>query len=130
VAAFVFLRASDSDALFVRDVGNAQAVVLAIGATPPENWSPMQADPRFAIRSMLPQFRPAVDRPDRCYTCRYFGERVDVGVWCARPVASMCDRRPSAVAMIDPTPSTTPILGDASDTSIEHGVATRRKWRR
>jgi len=25
------------------------------------------------------------EHPGGCYTCRWFGERVDVAVWCARP---------------------------------------------
>jgi hypothetical protein len=37
------------------------------------------------LRSMPPQFRPSVDRPGGCYTCRHFGERRDPAVWCARP---------------------------------------------
>lgn len=31
---------------------------------------------------MPPQFRPSVEHPGGCYTCRYFGERVDVAVLC------------------------------------------------
>ena len=34
---------------------------------------------------VLPHFSPAVDHPGGCYACRYFGERVDVAVWCGRP---------------------------------------------
>ena len=30
-------------------------------------------------------FNPAIEHPGGCFTCRYFGERVDVAVWCARP---------------------------------------------
>jgi hypothetical protein len=28
---------------------------------------------------------PSGDKPGGCYTCRWFGERVDVAVWCAKP---------------------------------------------
>jgi hypothetical protein len=30
-------------------------------------------------------FNPTVEHPGGCFTCRHFGERVDVAVWCARP---------------------------------------------
>jgi hypothetical protein len=30
-------------------------------------------------------FNPHTEHPGGCFTCRYFGERVDVAVWCARP---------------------------------------------
>ena len=33
----------------------------------------------------LVTFNPAVEHPGGCFTCRYFGERVDVAVWCGRP---------------------------------------------
>ena len=29
-------------------------------------------------------FNPAAEHPGGCFSCRYFGERVDVAVWCAR----------------------------------------------
>ena len=34
---------------------------------------------------MPPQFSPAIDYPGGCYTWRYFGERRDPAVWCAKP---------------------------------------------
>jgi hypothetical protein len=47
-------------------------------------------------RSMPPQFNPAADRPGGCYVCRFFGERRDPAVWCARldgeHVRSQADR--------------------------------------
>jgi hypothetical protein len=30
-------------------------------------------------------FNPHVEHPGGCYACRWFGHRVDVAVWCARP---------------------------------------------
>ena len=30
-------------------------------------------------------FRPIIDHPGGCYTCRFFGERRDPAVWCAYP---------------------------------------------
>jgi hypothetical protein len=32
-----------------------------------------------------PWFSEAADRPAGCYVCRYFGERRDPAVWCAKP---------------------------------------------
>ncbi|HEV8552516.1 MAG TPA: hypothetical protein VGR65_03890 [Casimicrobiaceae bacterium] len=36
------------------------------------------------------------DHPGGCYTCRWFGERIDVAVWCGKPgqshVRSQADR--------------------------------------
>jgi len=29
--------------------------------------------------------RSNADRPGGCYTCRYFGERRDPAIWCAKP---------------------------------------------
>jgi len=96
VAAFAFLRARIRSC--VRKIGNAQAVVLAIGASPPEN-SAMLFDlaAQYARpRSMPAHFSPAVDHPGGCFCCRYFGHRVDVAVWCVRPrsehVRSQADR--------------------------------------
>jgi hypothetical protein len=41
-------------------------------------------------------FNPAAERPAGCFTCRYFGHRVDVAVWCCKPgcghVRSQADR--------------------------------------
>ena len=31
------------------------------------------------------QLSPATVRDGGCYTCRYFGERLDPAVWCAKP---------------------------------------------
>src|SRR5213595_782473 len=40
---------------------------------------------RFAV-SMHPwTFNPGAEHPGGCFTCRYFGERVDVAVWCGMP---------------------------------------------
>jgi hypothetical protein len=37
-------------------------------------------------RAMHPvTFNPRAEHPGGCYTCRYFGERIDVAVWCAMP---------------------------------------------
>jgi len=36
-------------------------------------------------RPLPPQFRPSIEHPGGCYTCRFCGERRDVAVWCARP---------------------------------------------
>jgi hypothetical protein len=44
------------------------------------------------LRSMPPQFSPAVDCPGGCYACRHFGERVDVAVRCGL-AESTCDHR-------------------------------------
>jgi len=33
----------------------------------------------------LATFNLHADRPGGCFTCRYFGERVDVAVWCGKP---------------------------------------------
>jgi hypothetical protein len=52
-------------------------------------------------------FNAITERPGGCYTCRYFGHRVDSAVWCSRPngehvrlqAASGCalwERRPPA----------------------------------
>jgi hypothetical protein len=30
-------------------------------------------------------FNPTIEHPGGCFTCAYFGHRVDVAVWCARP---------------------------------------------
>jgi hypothetical protein len=30
-------------------------------------------------------FNPVMEHPGGCYTCRYFGERRDVAIWCAHP---------------------------------------------
>jgi hypothetical protein len=30
-------------------------------------------------------FNPAAEHPGGCFTCRYFGHRVDVPVWCGKP---------------------------------------------
>jgi hypothetical protein len=30
-------------------------------------------------------FNPAVERPGGCFSCCYFGHRVDVAVWCGKP---------------------------------------------
>ena len=30
-------------------------------------------------------FNPAGERPGGCFTCRWFGHRVDVAVWCGKP---------------------------------------------
>ena len=41
-------------------------------------------------------FNPHADHPGGCFTCRYFGHRVDVAVWCGKPghghVRSQADR--------------------------------------
>jgi hypothetical protein len=34
---------------------------------------------------LRPQFTPALDFPGGWYASRYFGHRVDVAVWCAKP---------------------------------------------
>ncbi len=36
-------------------------------------------------RALASQFSPAVDHPGGCFTCRHFGERIDVAAWCSRP---------------------------------------------
>jgi len=44
----------------------------------------------------LATFNPHADHPGGCFTCRYFGHRVDVAVWCGKPgcghVRSQADR--------------------------------------
>ena len=41
-------------------------------------------------------FNPHAEHPGGCFTCRYFGHRVDVAVWCGKPgcghVRSQADR--------------------------------------
>jgi hypothetical protein len=41
-------------------------------------------------------FNPHTDHPGGCFSCRYFGHRVDVAVWCGKPgrghVRSQADR--------------------------------------
>jgi hypothetical protein len=58
----------------VREVRNAQAVVLAIGAALPENGA-MLFDlaaqyARARARSISAHFSPAIDHPGGCFTCR------------------------------------------------------------
>jgi hypothetical protein len=52
---------------------------------------------QYARARALPQhFSPAAEHPGGCFSCRYFGERVDVAVWCGKPghghVRSQADR--------------------------------------
>ena len=40
---------------------------------------------QLPVEPPLDQFKAFADHPGGCYTCRWFGERVDVAVWCAHP---------------------------------------------
>src|SRR6516162_475410 len=48
------------------------------------------------MRAMPEPISRSTERPGGCYTCRYFGERRDPAVWCAKPggehVRSQADR--------------------------------------
>ena len=35
--------------------------------------------------TVSPSFLVSAEHPGGCYTCRYFGERRDPAVWCAKP---------------------------------------------
>jgi hypothetical protein len=49
---------------------------------------------RYAPRNLQSGRR----EPGGCFTCRYFGERVDVAVWCGRPDSATFARKLSAAA--------------------------------
>jgi hypothetical protein len=44
---------------------------------------PLPARPRTSGSSVVALSTPR--HPGGCFSCRYFGERVDVAVWCVRP---------------------------------------------
>lgn len=58
----------------------------------------MRADQQSTNCGVLERatFNPMAEHPGGCYTCRYFGERRDPAVWCAKPggehVRSQADR--------------------------------------
>jgi hypothetical protein len=56
----------------------APSVVLAWPGPSRQNYR-METAPAFCRVNVF------AEHPGGCFTCRYFGERVDVAVWCARP---------------------------------------------